>query len=66
MRLLGAKNVSELGPRFVSPPSPQIYPMIPKERVADSGQINTRKVERDIYDGDPGLDKKGLWERAKL
>ncbi|KAI6785663.1 Cytochrome b2-like protein [Emericellopsis cladophorae] len=44
MRLLGAKNISELGPKF----------------------INTRKVERDIYDGEPGLDKQGLWERAKL
>jgi hypothetical protein len=29
-------------------------------------QINTRRVERDIYDGDPGLDKRGLWERSKL
>jgi hypothetical protein len=59
--------VSELGPRFVSPPSlPPDFPIILKERVADSRQINTRKVERDIYDGDPGLDKKGLWERAKL
>ncbi|OAQ81839.1 mitochondrial cytochrome b2 [Purpureocillium lilacinum] len=44
MRLLGAKNISELGPRF----------------------INTRRVERDIYDGDPGLDKRGLWTKAKL
>ncbi|KAL2212441.1 FMN-dependent dehydrogenase [Sarocladium strictum] len=44
MRLLGAKNISELGPKF----------------------INTRRVERDIYDGEPGLDKRGLWERAKL
>ncbi|UNI21075.1 L-lactate dehydrogenase (cytochrome) [Purpureocillium takamizusanense] len=44
MRLLGAKNNSELGPRFV----------------------NTRRVERDIYDGDPGLDKRGLWTKAKL
>ncbi|KAI9903074.1 hypothetical protein N3K66_002426 [Trichothecium roseum] len=44
MRLLGVKNVSELGPKF----------------------INSRKVERDIYDGEPGLDKRGLWEKAKL
>ncbi|KAL2278201.1 hypothetical protein FJTKL_14617 [Diaporthe vaccinii] len=42
MRLLGAKNIDELGPRF----------------------INSRAVERDIYDGEPGLDKNGLWEKA--
>lgn len=42
MRLLGAKNINELGPRF----------------------INSRAVERDIYDGEPGLDKNGLWEKA--
>ena len=30
-------------------------------------QINTRIVERDIYDGDSGLDKSGLWTaKAKL
>ncbi|PNY24647.1 Aldolase-type TIM barrel [Tolypocladium capitatum] len=44
MRLLGAKNIPELGPRF----------------------INSRRVERDIYDGDPGLDKRGLWTKARL
>jgi hypothetical protein len=44
MRLLGAKNISELGPRFV----------------------NARQVERDIYDGDSGLDRQGLWTKSKL
>ncbi|POR39421.1 Aldolase-type TIM barrel [Tolypocladium paradoxum] len=44
MRLLGAKSISELGPRF----------------------INSRRVERDIYDGESGLDKRGLWTRARL
>jgi hypothetical protein len=32
-------------------------------------QINTRAVERDIFDGEPGLDRTGLWEpssKAKL
>ena len=29
-------------------------------------QINSRMVERDIYDGDPGLDRSGLWTKAKL
>lgn len=28
--------------------------------------INTRRVERDIYNGDPGLDKRGLWTKPKL
>lgn len=43
MKLLGVKNVSELGPRFV----------------------NTRMLERDIYDGDAGLDRTGLWTASK-
>lgn len=32
-------------------------------------QINTRVVERDIYDGESGLDRQGLWSslaRSKL
>ncbi|CCC06093.1 hypothetical protein SMACR_00310 [Sordaria macrospora] len=45
MKLLGAKTIDDLGPRF----------------------INSRRVERDIFDGDAGLDKNGLWtSRAKL
>jgi isopentenyl diphosphate isomerase/L-lactate dehydrogenase-like FMN-dependent dehydrogenase len=28
--------------------------------------INSRAVERDIYDGNPGLEKMGLWTSAKL
>ncbi|KAH7375960.1 FMN-dependent dehydrogenase [Plectosphaerella cucumerina] len=44
MRLLGAKTVADLGPRF----------------------INSRAVEHDIYDGESGLDKQGLWTKAKL
>ncbi|KAL1836459.1 hypothetical protein VTJ49DRAFT_5134 [Mycothermus thermophilus] len=40
MKMLGARSLSELGPRF----------------------INTRAVERDIFDGDSGLDRSGLWE----
>ncbi|KAI1109163.1 FMN-dependent dehydrogenase [Nemania sp. NC0429] len=43
MKLLGVKDVSELGPKF----------------------INTRKVERDIYDGEANLETFGLWERVK-
>ncbi|EAQ89381.1 hypothetical protein CHGG_06000 [Chaetomium globosum CBS 148.51] len=46
MKMMGAKDLSELGSRF----------------------INTRAVERDIFDGDAGLDRSGLWtsSRAKL
>ncbi|KAL7925062.1 FMN-dependent dehydrogenase domain-containing protein [Trichoderma austrokoningii] len=44
MRLLGVKNVQELGPRF----------------------INTRCVERDIFDGDAELGRQGLWTKPKL
>ncbi|KAK8056024.1 hypothetical protein PG993_001251 [Apiospora rasikravindrae] len=44
MRLLGAKEISALGPQHV----------------------NTRMVERDIYDGAAGLDKMGLWTKPKL
>ncbi|KAL2262306.1 hypothetical protein VTK26DRAFT_1810 [Humicola hyalothermophila] len=45
MKMLGAKDLSELGPRFV----------------------NTRMVERDIFDGGAGLDRSSLWtSRAKL
>ncbi|KAI0874122.1 FMN-dependent dehydrogenase [Hypoxylon argillaceum] len=43
MKLLGAKNISELSPRH----------------------INTRKVERDIFDGDANLETFGLWEKVK-
>jgi len=49
MKMLGARNLSELGPHF----------------------LNTRMVERDIYDGPSNIDRLGLWEpqtpsRAKL
>lgn len=29
-------------------------------------QINTRVVERDIYDGEAGLDRAGLWTKSRL
>lgn len=46
MKMMGAKDISELGPRF----------------------INSRMVERDIFDGGAGLDRTGLWtsRAAKL
>ncbi|KZZ98790.1 Aldolase-type TIM barrel [Moelleriella libera RCEF 2490] len=28
--------------------------------------INARRVERDVYDGESGMDKRGLWTRSKL
>ncbi|KAL2757517.1 hypothetical protein ACRALDRAFT_2039930 [Sodiomyces alcalophilus JCM 7366] len=38
------------------------------QSIADLGPrfINTRMVEKEIFDGDPGLDKGGLWTPAKL
>ncbi|RYP24803.1 hypothetical protein DL765_000349 [Monosporascus sp. GIB2] len=42
MRLLGVKDVSELGPRH----------------------INSRMVERDIFDGGAGLETFGLWDKV--
>ncbi|CZT47961.1 related to L-lactate dehydrogenase [Rhynchosporium secalis] len=38
------------------------------ERISDLGRkhINSRAVERDIYDGDAGLEKLGLWVKANL
>jgi len=38
------------------------------EKVSDLGMkhINTRAVERDIYDGNAGLEKLGLWVKANL
>jgi hypothetical protein len=69
MKMMGAKDLSELGPRFVSIHSdpvmclPSVLPL-----TSLTPQINTRMVERDIFDGDAGLDRSGLWtsSRAKL
>lgn len=38
------------------------------EKVSDLGPkyINSRVVERDIYDGAAGLEKLGLWVKAHL
>ncbi|KFG87750.1 putative mitochondrial cytochrome b2 [Metarhizium anisopliae] len=38
------------------------------KRISELGPkfINSRRVERDIYDGEPGLDKRGLWTKSKL
>lgn len=62
MRLLGAGKISELGPQHVRishPPSRFSHGLTRM-------QINTRAVERDIYDGSARLDKLGLWEKARL
>jgi hypothetical protein len=66
MKMMGAKDLSELGPRFVS-----VHPIFASllfPKLTTSPQINTRAVERDIFDGDAGLDRTGLWtsSRAKL
>jgi hypothetical protein len=60
MRLLGVEKVSDLGPKHVSLSSlPSVY-------ISNCFQINTRAVERDIYDGNAGLEKLGLWVKANL
>lgn len=61
MRLLGVEKVSELGPRHVSLPSAFLQLLC-----LTNVQINSRAVERDIYDGDAGLQKLGLWVKAHL
>lgn len=60
MRLLGVGAVGELGPKHVSHPLSKF--------VAETHcfQINSRAVERDIYDGHAGLEKLGLWVKANL
>jgi len=60
MKLLGAAKVSDLGPKFVSSFS------FSKKAITHTPQINSRAVERDVYDGNPGLEKLGLWVQARL
>lgn len=68
MRLLGANSVDELGPHFVSllygHHDPHVFVL--GRMVLTSSQVNTRMLERDIYDGEPNLNKTGLWEKAAL
>lgn len=73
MRLLGAGTVAALGPKFVSRTtylSILRAPFVPLPGLsqfhADIHQVNTRIVERDIYDGEPNLDETGLWEEAAV
>jgi hypothetical protein len=63
MRLLGAKTVADLGPKSVSN---RFAVWHVKEGTNTKFQINSRVVERDIYDGEAGLDRSGLWEKSKL
>ena len=72
MRLLGVEKVSDLGPRHVSetiytphPPSPRLCTAAPRFVILTNPQINSRMVERDIFDGGSGLDTFGLWEKVK-
>jgi hypothetical protein len=72
MKLLGAKTVSDLGPRFVRHFLSQLFVqeldgVVSYPKLTHGDQVNTRMLERDIFDGDAGLDKSGLWtSRAKL
>lgn len=67
MRLLGVEKVHELGPRFVSTIAhTYLIGYLPSRAVTNvMQQVNTRAVERDIYDGPANLDT-GLWSKAKL
>lgn len=74
MKLLGAKTVSDLGPRFVSsPPTHFLHMLLSETKLQDTTdflaqrQVNPRMLERDIFDGGAGLDPSGLWtSKAKL
>lgn len=63
MKLLGARTVADLGPRFVSLLGS--YEWARGEESLTLWQINSRIVERDIYDGDAGLDRQGLWQKPE-
>ena len=70
MRLLGAETVADLGPRFVSA-APGANGGCASRGVANKlltyvsvGQVNTRMIERDIYDGEAGLDGHRLGGRV--
>lgn len=65
MKLLGVKNASELGPRYVSATPATSYRLVPVGLTRVPLQINTRKVERDIFDGDANLETFGLWEKVR-
>lgn len=63
MRLLGVEKVEELGMQHVS----EIVQWTILEHKLTVVQINTKAVERDIYDGGAGsLEKLGMWVKSKL
>ena len=61
MRLLGVEKIEDLGPKHVSDDLTMLLPCI-----LIYFQINSRMVERDIYDGPAGFEKFGLWVKARL
>lgn len=67
MRLLGATSISELGPQFVGLLA--LYQTLyfrGQAKFLTIRQVNARTVERDIYDGEPNLDRSGLWEKPAV
>jgi hypothetical protein len=62
MKLLGVEKVSELGPKHVCHSLPTFILI----HALTYYQVNSRAVERDIYDGHAGLEKLGLWVKANL
>ena len=69
MRLLAVERVDQLGPQHVSLSfSGHDDRDFLSSRFADFAlqQVNTRAVERDIYDGPTGFSKVGMWVSSKL
>jgi len=64
MRLLGAERVDQLGPQHVS--TDFVVLRGGRRQSLILSQINSRAVERDVFDGPAGLEKLGLWVQAKL
>ena len=64
MRLLGVERVDQLGLKHVSciAQCPSFLPFTDNQTC----QINTRALDRDIYDGPDGLGKMTLWVQPKL
>lgn len=60
MRLLGVERVDQLSMKHVS------CFEFSKPSMLTLPRINARVVEREIYDGDAGLEKFGLWVKAHL
>lgn len=66
MRLLGAKTVSDLNSRMVSISIPKTIPGCMLTMSFFPPKINSRALERDIFDGESGLDGVALPLKSKI